>query len=193
MGQYYVVTNLDKDEYIDPSMFEGGVKLLEFSCNMNSTMTGLALLLVDPDTNGRGGGDFRGKDPFGVVGRWYNDRVTIEGDYGDNGIYDLAREAWFDLSPYVFLTMLQEPYIRSTQAQSYDFNERIIKAIKKVLDDMRIRDKLHKGRDDLCLLLSGIPLPDKVAEEVRKEIPEISVVSESQYIEEHGNLTLETW
>lgn len=109
MGQYYYVVNIDKREYLPPHKFNDGLKLLEFGCSANGTMTALAILLADG--NGRGGGDLcqTGKikelgelrkhqcvvsafDVDGntyetrvpkIAGSWAGDRVVIAGDYAD--------------------------------------------------------------------------------------------------------------
>ena len=79
MGQYYYVINLDKRQYLHPHRAGDGLKLLEFACSANGTMTCLAVLLADG--NGRGGGDLGSDDP--VVGSWAGDRIVISGDYAD--------------------------------------------------------------------------------------------------------------
>ena len=81
MGQYYLVCNIDKQQYLHPHRFDDGLKLLEFGDASCGTMTGLAVLLADG--NGRGGGDLRSKHPF--VGSWAGDRIVIAGDYADAG------------------------------------------------------------------------------------------------------------
>ena len=55
MGQYYVIANITKKEYINPSHLGSGVKLMEFAMDGQSAMTGLAILLAS--SNGQGGGD----------------------------------------------------------------------------------------------------------------------------------------
>jgi hypothetical protein len=55
MGQYHLVVNLDRKEFIHPHRFGDGLKLLEFGCSADGTLTGLAILLAC--SNGRGGGD----------------------------------------------------------------------------------------------------------------------------------------
>ncbi len=55
MGQYYIIVNLNRREYISPSTFGDGAKLLEFGCSSDGLMLGLALLTASG--NGRGGGD----------------------------------------------------------------------------------------------------------------------------------------
>src|SRR5437868_2760036 len=61
MGQYYLIVNLDKKEFLRSHDFGDGAKLLEFGCSANGMMTGLAILLADG--NGRGGGDLYRSGP----------------------------------------------------------------------------------------------------------------------------------
>jgi hypothetical protein len=84
MGQYYKVINVSKKEYIHPHNFGDGMKLMEFGCSGQGTMTALALLLSSG--NGRGGGDMRSGDS--IIGSWAGDNIVIAGDYDDAGKYD---------------------------------------------------------------------------------------------------------
>ena len=45
MGQYFLIVNLDKKEYLHPHKFGDGLKLLEFGCSSQGTLTALTLLL----------------------------------------------------------------------------------------------------------------------------------------------------
>lgn len=81
MGQYYYPVNLDKRQFIHPHKFGDGLKLLEFGCSGDGTMTGLAILLSDG--NNRGGGDLHSDNP--IIGSWAGDRIVISGDYSDPG------------------------------------------------------------------------------------------------------------
>ena len=81
MGQYYLVVNKDKKEYLDPHKFGSGLKLMEFSGDGESVMQGLAVLLADG--NGRGGGDLESSSS--LVGSWAGDRIVVAGDYADEG------------------------------------------------------------------------------------------------------------
>ena len=78
MGQYWLLVNLTKGEYVIPT---GGIKLLEIAWTpeMMVILTGL---LAD-DCNGKGNGDFRGD--YEYIGRWAGDRVIFTGDYGEPG------------------------------------------------------------------------------------------------------------
>lgn len=86
MGQYYIICNLDKRQYLHPHKFGDGLKLLEFGCSAEGILTGLTYLLADG--NGRGGGDIT---PIGdLSGSWVGDRVVIAGDYADNHFIPLV-------------------------------------------------------------------------------------------------------
>ena len=77
MGQYYIIVNLTKGEYIDPGKIRDcGLKLTEMRSAGH-----MLLGLLTPD-NGRGGGDFA---EHNVWGRWAGDRIVVAGDYGDAG------------------------------------------------------------------------------------------------------------
>ena len=79
MGQYYLIVNVDKGEYLNPHRFGDGLKLLEFGPSGSGTMTGLAVLLADG--NGRGGGDLGSDHP--IIGSWAGNRIVVAGDYAD--------------------------------------------------------------------------------------------------------------
>ena len=102
MGQYHLIANLSRTEYVDPRAFEEGQKLTEFGFG-GLTMAGFAALLSS--SNNRGFGDLwseqrssaasdddpegwlaeNGVSPEGftrhVLGRWAGDRIAIIGDY----------------------------------------------------------------------------------------------------------------
>lgn len=81
MGQYHMVVNLDRREYLDGHAFAEGVKLMEFGPSGDGTMMALAILLARD--SGRGGGDFDGTSK--LVGSWAGCRIAICGDYGEPG------------------------------------------------------------------------------------------------------------
>src|SRR5262245_34986884 len=113
MGQYYLVVNMDKKQYLHPHKFGDGLKLLEIGASGGRTMCGLAALLADG--NGRGGGDLKSDNP--IVGSWAGDRIVIAGDYADAGrfveddpihkyeLYSLAVEKFEDISRKVLRAM----------------------------------------------------------------------------------------
>jgi hypothetical protein len=96
------------------------MKLLEFGCNSEGTLTALAILLADG--NGRGGGDLRCDDDP-IVGHWAGDRIVVAGDYADKGtwgasdsenLYTLACSDYRDVSAAVMRVMLQDQCIAKT-------------------------------------------------------------------------------
>ena len=106
MGQYHRICNMDRHEYLDPSGFGEGPKLMEFGQSASGSMTALAVLLSEQ--NGRGGGDAH-EAPKEVAGRWAGDRICIIGDYFkretdavggvDNPwLDDSAPEPWTDIT-----------------------------------------------------------------------------------------------
>lgn len=89
MGQYHRVVNLTKREFIHPSKFGDGVKLLEFGDSSVGTMTALAILLASScKGGGRGGGDVESDDSR--VGSWAGNQIAIVGDYAEES--DLPAE-----------------------------------------------------------------------------------------------------
>ena len=117
MGQYYKVVNLDKKEWLHPHKFNDGMKLLEFGCSADGTMTGLAILLAEG--NGRGGGDLYSENP--IIGSWSRDRIAIVGDYADDekesvkNIFSMSEgDDWKDISLEVLNAMLDDQYIKQT-------------------------------------------------------------------------------
>lgn len=124
MGQYYLVVNIDKKEYLDPHCCGDGLKLLEFGCSANGTLTALAILLADG--NSRGGGDLQTKNP--TVGTWAGDRIVVAGDYADEGrfvsdqkrnLYDAAREELQNVSRPALRAMADDPYLAKAMKQSH--------------------------------------------------------------------------
>jgi len=96
VGQYHCVLNLDKHEKLVPHYFGDGLKLMEFGCSGDGTMTALAILLAGSVKGGsRGGGDFgyTGTMADVLVGRWAGDRIAIVGDYcEDNDVPGFTKD-----------------------------------------------------------------------------------------------------
>lgn len=120
MGQYYVVVNLDKEQYLHPHVFGDGLKLMEFGQSYGGTLTALTILLSSG--NGRGGGDFTGNNmqKHPLVGSWAGDRIVVAGDYDDRGkwlkdeelqtppptLYDHAQDVFKDISDDILAVMI---------------------------------------------------------------------------------------
>ena len=118
MGQYYVIANLDKRQYLSPHSFGSGLKLMEFSSDGESIMQAVAILLADG--NNRGGGDLRTHHP--LVGSWAGDRIVVAGDYADDGkfcdgevgdegqklnLHSVARTQYEDISDSVIRVIVE--------------------------------------------------------------------------------------
>ena len=97
MGQYHVLYNTDKKEYVHAHRIDNGLKLLEQVGFEKSTATALFLLVAN--SNGRGSGDANKHE---LIGRWAGDRIVVQGDYAEDGdqayITDAERETYTDIS-----------------------------------------------------------------------------------------------
>ena len=110
MGQYYLIVNLTKREFIDPRKLGIGLKAIEQIASFPSTPQALFALLIC--SNGRGGGDlamynsseygppgreWSPKEPAAeydgnytrhefraAIGRWAGDRIAVVGDYAED-------------------------------------------------------------------------------------------------------------
>lgn len=76
MGQYHILYNISKKEYVHAHRIDNGLKLMEQCCWDKSTSTALWLLLAN--SNGRSGGDAREHQ---LIGSWAGDNIVIQGDY----------------------------------------------------------------------------------------------------------------
>ena len=119
MGQYFKVVNVKKREYINPHMFNDGMKLMEFGMSAGGTLTALAVLLADG--NGRGGGDLNSSNE--IVGSWAGDPIVIAGDYADDGkflpadkqdrtLYSVVDVEGKDISHLVLDALMEDPWFR---------------------------------------------------------------------------------
>lgn len=79
MGQYHMLVNLDKREFIYSHQLGDGLKAWEqFASGPGGVMSAAVYLMVAPTP--RGGGDFEA-GPY--MGRWHGDRVVWVGDYAE--------------------------------------------------------------------------------------------------------------
>lgn len=119
MGQYYMIVNVDKKEYISPHDFDCGMKLMEFANPVytGKIMSALAILLADG--NGRGCGDLHSNNP--IIGSWKFNRIVVAGDYADPvnpdlpeeqqvSLYHIAQEEYTNVSIPVLLAMADDSY-----------------------------------------------------------------------------------
>ena len=95
MGQYYIIVNPVKKQFLNPHKFGAGLKLMEFTNTQYGPQQALCILISNG--NGQGGGDLDTDgltdDEKALIGSWAGDPVIVAGDYG---------EAWkfFDRAEY---------------------------------------------------------------------------------------------
>ena len=82
MGQYFMVANYDKKQFLHPHKFGDGLKAIEFIGN-RGTMGALGFLLANPLNQSS---DFSlpdDDDSRALQGSWAGNRIEILGDYHD--------------------------------------------------------------------------------------------------------------
>ena len=108
MGQYHILVNLDKKEWVDPHGLGLGAKQYEQVGGFDGSLADAMYVLVMTSPAG-GGGDFPHTE---ISGRWVGDRVLVVGDYtgkdaipgidGADAIYELAHTPQYrDITPQV--------------------------------------------------------------------------------------------
>ena len=114
MGQYLVVANTTKKEFLHPHKFGSGLKFLEFTLDGCSVMSGLAHLLGQSS-------DGVAHDDATVTGRWIGDHVIIVGDYDTSGVFDEAMDGnnYTDISNAVIQHMGKDPYVQSRLSEHH--------------------------------------------------------------------------
>ena len=114
MGQYFVVANTTKKEFLHPHKFGSGLKFLEFTLDGCSVMSGLAHLLGQSS-------DGVANDDATVTGRWIGDHVIIVGDYDTSGVFDEATDGndYTDISNAVIQHMGKDPYVQARLSEHH--------------------------------------------------------------------------
>jgi len=88
MGQYYLIVNVDKQEYIHPHHIGEGLKLQEFG---SSPIFGMCMATL-------------------LSGQWSGDKVRIVGDYDSSGLYQHASENYTDISDAMMKVLVDAGY-----------------------------------------------------------------------------------
>ena len=109
MGQYFLIVNTEKEEYLHPHKFGNGLKLAEvIGGGESGALSGLALLLRQSQETGVGDWpDFPVLDEQPYLGRWAGDTITIVGDYDKSRLYHKARDHYMDISDPVRETLVE--------------------------------------------------------------------------------------
>lgn len=93
MGQYYLLINEDKKEYVCPYCIDGVAKAFEWCANIWAGI--IAYLILKTDSGGGGDPDWE-KSKY--AGKWAENRVMLIGDYDSSQKYDLARKKYKNIS-----------------------------------------------------------------------------------------------
>lgn len=123
MGQYYLVVNKTKKQYLDPHAFHDGAKAIEIIMNAG-ILKGLGYLLVTSD--GSGGGDLK-ENP--LVGYWAGDEIIIVGDYDSSVLYQDADDTYTNISSSVIAALLGE------SGGLHIFNPEVIKMLQGTIKE----------------------------------------------------------
>ncbi|RLI87728.1 MAG: hypothetical protein DRP01_00965 [Archaeoglobales archaeon] len=94
MGQYFLIVNLCKGEYLHPHKMGCSAKLYELCTDPR--MGVLIYLLRKSDESG--GGDIHPLKNFPNAGRWAGDAIMVIGDYDSSDLYFYVREHFREIT-----------------------------------------------------------------------------------------------
>jgi len=114
MGQYYLIANKTKKQYLYPHVFNDGLKAWEIVAN-GETLKALGYLLIKSDC-GDGGGDLK-ENP--LVGYWAGDEIIIIGDYDSSKLYDEVSDTYTDISLTVISAMEKEDVFDKSETNHF--------------------------------------------------------------------------
>lgn len=123
MGQYYKVVNLDKGEYLAPTDYGNGLKLMEHSWIKNNFMLVVEKLLAT---------------------HWKKDRIVWAGDYGDEGRFlepEMSKNFDGDPTLYYFAYLKFNALKGLEQADPDEYRYLINHTKKEFLDKKPLPDK----------------------------------------------------
>jgi len=121
MGEYFVIANLDKKEFLSPDIFATGVKLFEIAASDCGAMTGLTILLSSQTED----------DKDSIYGRWAGDRIIIAGDYSNVEVYEdcIIDGKYENISEDVILKLCERPWYRERIMERLKFFDSVIKSL----------------------------------------------------------------
>lgn len=130
MGQYFLIVNVTKKQYLSPHDFGHGAKLLEFTPTGGGIMMALGLLLAEET-------DIPGKYS------WAGDNVIICGDWGRHEEYHtLAVQEYVDIGPAV-----RKQYAEDFREEA-QFREMVAERTRNQEAELL---RLKKDYDALCI------------------------------------------
>lgn len=101
MGQYFLLVNEDKKEYVSPWSIDGGGKLWEWIANINECGVITSL----------------------IINRWNENRVVLVGDYDESKLYETAENTYKDISSYAKSLYNTSKEIIKTKLKIYAINK----------------------------------------------------------------------
>ncbi len=116
MGQYYLIVNTDKNEFIHPHSFEDGLKLGEQHKSIH-----MLRILIGPRKNSKNkqwsyilDGKETIKIPYMFPGSWIGNKIVFAGEYNNNNLYneviDNLNGKYTDIYDYLHITEVQDNY-----------------------------------------------------------------------------------
>jgi hypothetical protein len=111
MGQYHMLVNLDKREFVNPHGLGLGLKQREHNGAFDGTLAD-ALYFLTMTSPARGGGDY---PQTSISGQWAGDRCIVLGDYTDDS----------DLRHYIGAGSLYEQIVENTHGEWVDISESV--------------------------------------------------------------------
>lgn len=149
MGQYFILVNLDKKEYVSPWDIGGVAKLCEWCGNPQAGVIPF-LLAQGPDDGVLGSYERYLKEkrlgeklPHPEWGRWAGDRIVLIGDYEDSKLYEKARSEYENISEW----LLKE----FNKFMGYDLREQKLPTLRPdviiVSRGIGIRPEVKSGKD----------------------------------------------
>ena len=106
MGQYFIIVNLDKREYIQPHNLKRGAKLLEIRNDI--FIKGLMSFLLNVNLK-------ENNKPFSNRGKWVKDKIVLVGDYEDYRLFKQIEEQFKNISKEVYTEYLNFTKIQSEE------------------------------------------------------------------------------
>lgn len=101
MGQYFLLVNEDKKEYVSPWDIGGGGKLWEWIANINECGV-ITSLIAD---------------------KWSGDRVVLVGDYDESKLFEKAEKAYKNISKSAKSLYVKNTDLIKSKSKIYVINE----------------------------------------------------------------------
>jgi len=110
MGQYFLIVNLSKHEYLHPHRLGSSAKLYELCTDPR--MGVLIYLLRKSDD--LGGGDIPNFSNFPNAGRWAGDAIVVVGDYDSSDFYFYVKNHFKEIT-----NLIKDEYNKFVEDEKY--------------------------------------------------------------------------